>query len=1208
MFKQYILTSIFILLLVYNNFSQVVINEYSCANLNTIQDNYSSYEDWIEIYNPGATAFDLTGYYLSDKPTYPTKWVFPSISVPANGYLMVFASGRDEISGGYAHTNFKLTQTKPEYIVLSNNIGTIIEQILIEPNQKDHSRGRTTNGAATWSLFTTPTPNAANNNAMQNYATKPIFDQNPGLYAGTISLNITSPDPNVTIRYTTNGSTPTAASPVVSGPISINNTTVVRAISISSTPSIPASFVETNTYFINDVHTVPVLSISGNQVSNLLGGSYLEPEGALEYFNSSQVLVDEATGYFNKHGNDSWAYDQRGIDFVAQDQLGTNYALQDQIFRSKTRDEYQRLIIKAAANDNYPFENGGAHIRDAYVHSLSQIGELKIDERSYEPCILYVNGQYWGVYDMREKVDDSDFTDYYYNQDVPYIQYLKTWGGTWAEYGGPQAITDWNTLKNYILSNDMSIPANFDFVSAQYSWKSLVDYIVLNSYVVCSDWLNWNTSWWRGLDTLGTKEKWRYTLWDMDATFGHYINYTGVPSTAPDADPCNADNLPDPGGQGHVPILNALMANPIFEQYYISRYADLSNTIFSCDFMISHLDSLIDIIQPEMQRQINKWGGTLAVWQSNVQDLRDFINDRCAEITDGMIDCYNLTGPFQITILVDPPGSGKVEINSLVLNSYPWTGTYYGGINTLLYANDAPGWDFDYWELANNTVSPTINDIHVTSDFVSDDVIIAHFKTTLNVDIGNDTTICAGDSLFLDAGHTGATFIWSDGSHDSTLWVTQAGTYSVTVNEGLAVGYADIVVSITDIDIISDINLCNGGTAQLNVTGGESYSWSPINTLSNPNIANPVATPTQTTTYSVTVTDIVGCQYTDDVTVYVSENIDLNIVANNYSVCPNEQVVVTVQVSGGMGAPYYIYLNGNTTSNPFFIDVLGDTTFTVSAEDMCGTIANEDVTITTNPIPTINISTNVVEGCLPLKVSFHEDGINNIYHQWNFGDDLVSLNHSPTHIYNYPGIYTITVDVENIFGCKNSATIDSMITVYPKPTSKFIADPEIVSVIKPIIFFDNLSLLADTNIWDFGDGSYSTIENPYHTYPTYPTGNYNTQLVVITQNNCKDTSYLTVTIQDEYTFYAPTAFSPDRDGINDYFKVYGNGIGERNFKMIIYDRWGEIVFETEDYQLGWDGKINSGDYGTPGVYTWLVYYQNDNGVSISKTGAVTLLK
>ena len=167
----------------------------------------------------------------------------------------------------------------------------------------------------------------------------------------------------------------------------------------------------------------------------------------------------------------------------------------------------------------------------------------------------------------------------------------------------------------------MTVQANYDYVKGIYNTGSIIDYFLLNSYVVASDWLNWNTAWWRGLDPNGDKKKWRYALWDMDATFDHYINYTGVPSTSPTADPCDPSSLNDPGGQGHVPIWNALLTNDDFFDDYINRWQDLANGPLSCSNMVGLLDSMIAIINPEMPRQINRWGGgTYNDWLGNVQD------------------------------------------------------------------------------------------------------------------------------------------------------------------------------------------------------------------------------------------------------------------------------------------------------------------------------------------------------------------------------------------------------------------------------------------------------------------------------------------------------------------------------------------------------------------------------------------------------------
>jgi gliding motility-associated-like protein len=710
--------------------SQVMINEYSCANMSQTPDNYGEYNDWVELYNAGTSSANIGGYYMSDNFNNPDKWAFPAgTAIPAGGFLRVICSGRNVVSGIWYHTGYKMTQCKPEEICFSDAAGNILDSLTLRRNQTNHSWGRPIDGGSGWWVFMTPTLGASNttSTAYSPYATTPVFSVSPGFYPGSQNLSITSPDPNVTIHYTTNGFEPTTADPVYSGAISIASTQVVRARAFSASATVPASFIESNSYFINVTHGVATVSIYGDQLMTLMTGSWnAEPTTGLEYFDKGGVFRTEVTGTTNKHGNDSWAYAQRGIDFVSEDPMGYNDALDWPLFHRKDRPSFQKVILKAAANDNYPFENG-AHIRDAYVHDLSQEAGLALDERTFESCVLYVNGAYWGVYEIREKVDDHDFTDYYYDQDEDHLQFLKTWGGTWSEYGGTQAQTDWNAFVTFVTTNNMATAANWAYVDSVYNWHSLCDYIILNSICVTSDWLNWNTAWWRGTDTLGDKKKWRYALWDNDATFGHYINYTGIPDTSPNADPCDPEGLPDPGGQGHVPIVNALMANPTFKQYYVNRFVDLMNTTFSCDSMLTLLDTCIAHIAPEMPAQCAKWGGSVATWQSNVTTLRSYITTRCSTLVQGMMDCYNLNGPYNIVVDVMPAGAGTVTLNSLNLDQFPWSGMYYGGIPIILTTTPTSSqYTFDHWEIVD-AASPNIQSSSITTDLTQPQTIVAHY-------------------------------------------------------------------------------------------------------------------------------------------------------------------------------------------------------------------------------------------------------------------------------------------------------------------------------------------------------------------------------------------------------------------------------------------------------------------------------------------------
>jgi gliding motility-associated-like protein len=724
--------------------SQVIINEYSCSNMNGPLDNYGENEDWIELYNTTGAPIDLTGYYLSDKSSNLLKWQIPSGNIAANAYKMVMCSKRNTVNGNELHPNFNLKQTRGEWIILSNTLGNVIDSIkIVHLTQTDHSVGRSTNGAVDWKLFLTPTPNAANTGAQNFYEPTPVMNVAPGFYAGAQLVTITCSNAAVIIRYTTDGSYPTAASTAYTGPINIATTTVLRATAFGVEAP---SFTETNSYFINVNHDVCVVSVCSDDVYDLVAngnqggwGGTANKVGGFELFEQDGTFIDEGDGHFNKHGNDSWAYAQRGFDFIMRDQFGYNDVIDHQIFPADTpRDKFQRVILKPGASDNYPFEPGGAHIRDAFVHTLSIRADMLLDERTWRPCVVYLNGEYWGVYEIREKYDDHDYTDYYYQQDKFNLQYLKTWGGTWQEYGAPNAQPDWDALVAFILANNMGPGADWDYVKGELKWQSLCDYFMFNSYVVNQDWLNWNTAWWRGMDPLGSKKKWRYTLWDMDATFGHYTNYTGIPDPTANADPCNAENLPDPGGQGHTDILEKLiLENPEVEQYYITRYIDLVNTKFSCAYMNQLLDSMLLEITPEMPNQIAKWGGSMAQWGANVQDLKDFIDLRCVALEQGLIDCYSLTGPYPVVFDVTPPLSGTIKVNSVFAPTYPWATTYFGGITTNTIAFPEVGWMFDHWEFTVGPMNQAIIEDTNGVDITGPDNITAVFIPE-NPDIDGD--------------------------------------------------------------------------------------------------------------------------------------------------------------------------------------------------------------------------------------------------------------------------------------------------------------------------------------------------------------------------------------------------------------------------------------------------------------------------------------
>lgn len=813
--------------------AQVVINEYSASNLEGFTDSFGRTEDWIELYNTSSTALDISGWHLSDKEDKPGKWDIPEGTIiPGNGHLVFLCSGRDGRFNNEYHTNFKLTQTKgSDLVLLSDPNESVIEMFPLDLTLVEHSRCRAVDGGSEWRVGTQPTFGTSNDDSPQvnGYTARPTSSLQGGFYTGAQAVVLTNNESNSVLRYTLDGTNPTVNSPEYIAPILITTTKVLKAQSFSNDPKVLPGKMDFNTYFINESFTLAVFSVAADDVIELANGDGdLIPIGSLEYFNIDKEREATAFGSLNRHGQDSWVLDHRSLDWVTRDEMGYSKSVDAELFKYSERDEYQKFMFRNSGDDNYPAiddwaHQGSTHIRDEYVHTLAQLGEMNLDQRAVERVIVFLNGQYWGVYGMRERPVDHDYTKEYYDQGKYEVQYLSTWGSSEAEYGGIQAVADWEDIRNFILENDMSIPDNYKIAKDSISMKSMIDYFLMNLNVVAVDWLNYNTGWWRGRNPDGDHKKWGYILWDLDATFDYYINYTGVPNENPDAEPCDVIEIgeymdeffgPDVTDYGsflddtsqlnieidttiscetlingsspypvtdtifHIVIeadsyccdtdwdnlcqeaydeieasqnpsdityfsgnvgshekifLKLLDESPEFQQLYYTRYADLMNTVFTCENMNTILDSMLAVIEPEMPRQISRWGGSMTEWQSNVEDLRDFINQRCTLLDEGALNCYDdLTGVFPLTIDSKPQGIGEVELNTLDLNVFPWTGDYFGGVENKLEAkvnNEfEDDWEFSHWTNSSGLpIFPNTQDAEINIMLEQGDTLTAFF-------------------------------------------------------------------------------------------------------------------------------------------------------------------------------------------------------------------------------------------------------------------------------------------------------------------------------------------------------------------------------------------------------------------------------------------------------------------------------------------------
>lgn len=1045
-------------------FGQLQLNEFTAANysdwnVGTGWDD--EYEDWIELYNPTGAAIDAGGYFLSDDPTDPQKFEIPNGNiVPAGGYLAIICTGFyevDPMTFGYLNTTFRITQTKPESVIFADPTGVVLSEFTyiadIQPNQMNHSYGRSSDGAADWVIFTNPSPGAANGGPTGTaYAQEVTSDIESGYYGAAINVALSTPEPGATIYYTTNGDRPTNTSNVYAGPINLNTTTTLRAIAYSADGNILPSNILTNTYFFGiDQHTIPVVNIAGNTLND---GAWNGDElTAIEFFDENGAFWVESTGDSNEHGNDSNAYGQRGFDFVSRDQMGQHWAILAELFNLTNRDDFQRLIFKAAANDNYSFENG-AHIRDAYVHTISELSGMKLDERTSENCIVYINGQYWGVYEYREKVDDVDYTLDRYNQPRNFVDFLKTWGGTWEEYGSGD---DWYDLVNFITTNDMSDPANYDYVTSVYNQTSLIDYMILNSYIVSMDWLNWNTAWWRGRHPDGGAKRWRYALWDSDASFGHYINYTGIPDTSPNADPCDPEGMGDVGGQGHVPVFNALLDNPDFQAEYYNRWASMSNTYFSCDYMIGLLDEMTGRIAPEMQRQVDRWGGTYAGWEAAVQEMRDFIEDRCNDtIVEGMTDCYDVE-PATVTIIID--GIGEVNINEADINQdmSPWDGIYWIDVPITLEATTDLG-VFLFWEVqSGNVIFPDPNDPNQEIIIDGDVVLIAHFAENLDPQL-----------VMFDVQPAGAGDILMDGNimgpYPNTLMI-DPGTHdldAVPTNEWFVFDH-----------------------------------WEVLN-------ANP--TPDE---------------FALPVEIYVAQT---DTVIAVFTAIEHYTVTVDVQPAGA------------------------------------GTIELDGTPMASYPW------TGELEGGIDLNFVTTASDIWYSFSHWEVNNHVLT-----------PDEFTADMII-------NLSSTDEIVAVYNE-IPHFDLTVQVFPPLSGYVVLDDGTIVNDEWTATVEGGvpfDFNAYPRDYYTFDTWEARNHNAvpsnQDPSVVYTIMENDTIIANFAQEEFTMYLPNSFTPNNDGKNDVFLPIGRSYDVDKYELMIFNRWGEMVFHSTDPMEAWNGSFQGGEY------------------------------
>ncbi len=525
--------------------------------------------------------------------------------------------------------------------------------------------------------------------------------------------------------------------------------------------------------------------------------------------------------------------------------------------------------------------------------------------------------------------------------------------------------------------------------------------------------------------------------------------------------------------------------------------------------------------------------------------------------------------------------------------------------------------------LSDMTYTVTISDAACTTLSDSDEVTV--FVTNMTVTVSSDATICAGDKAILTASSSlgGGTFIWSDGVNSypgQTIEVKPDVTtvYTVTVDDGCIKDGPPVTVTVNQLpNVLASApvtSICPDESVTLTASGAISYQW----TSTDPSLVgqeyslSPTVAPTVTSTYTLTGTDGNSCVNTDNITIYVKDRMYATFNLSDSGVCEGEDLTITYTGNASALGIYDWNFDGGMASGsgqgPYQVHWSTAGTKNISLTVTGNSCVSEPVThtIEVSPMPIADFTHGITEGCVPLEVDFTDASTNTIpgvTYKWDFGTGNTSNEQSPIQVFNEPGLHTVSLTVTNL-GCSNTMTVPSLIDAWPVPAAGIDANPIKVSMKNPVITFNSTSIGDElTYEWLTGDGNTYDVAGFTHTYAD--SGIYQVQLTTNNKYGCSNTALTTVFVTPRYMLKIPSAFTPNGDGLNDNFTVRGNGV--KQYRITIYDKWGRLIWESNDIYSSWDGKIN-GQPPVSGVYMYHTFFMDDNDEVSEQSGSFVILK
>jgi hypothetical protein len=598
--------------------SNVHISEILASNKNVKLDpDFYEFSDYIELRNYENRSIDISGYTISDNKN---SWVIPSTTtIAANGYLLIWADEKDTKKIGL-HTNFKLS-SKKEKVTLKDRSGNVIEEISYKKLPSNTSV-RSINKKLAYMI---PSPERSNQKVYTKLtrSDKPTFSKSSGFYDTTQSITLASANGSK-IYYTIDGSTPTINSTRYTSAINVNKTTTIKAISLESGKV--SSEVETSSYIIGFNTTLSVISLSidkkyldddyiGINVEGKNGipskGCYFHINGdpknfnqdwerpvMIEYFDenkknifnlSADISISGQCSRYNRYGKRSFSVElEDKLDISLYDDKPNLVNIED----FKIRTGY-----------------GGFRITDVLATKLVSSGSLNIDYQAYRAVQMFMNGEYWGVYNLREKKGKGFIKSNYPDVNSKKIDIIAHVGdGDIAKQGDKVAF---NRLVDFVDTHSLSSNENYQELISMIDIDNYIDYMSVMIYSANNDWIYNNTRWWAERVDGG---KWRWMLDDLD---GGFIN-------------ANHDtfDLAKRTSTFMSKLFNKLLENSTFKQTFKSRFNSLLDTTFSKNSVLTLLNELSDEKSQYMDLERAKWGISREDFDESINTNREFINNR----------------------------------------------------------------------------------------------------------------------------------------------------------------------------------------------------------------------------------------------------------------------------------------------------------------------------------------------------------------------------------------------------------------------------------------------------------------------------------------------------------------------------------------------------------------------------------------------------